>query len=93
MDNMEHFRINIGNVFKKNIKDIYDDNSEYINSFFNLRSPQIDSIECADCDHKYFCSACVLRGLVKAKEMGNQCLWYKNKVPALIKEKLAFENL
>lgn len=68
MDNMEHFGINIGNVFKKNIKDIYDDNSEYINSFFNLRSPQIDSIECADCDHKYFCSACVLRGLVKVKQ-------------------------
>jgi radical SAM protein with 4Fe4S-binding SPASM domain len=92
MDNMEHFKINVGNVFKNNIKDIYDNNSEYISNFFNLRAPQIDSIECADCVHKYFCSACVLRGLIKAKEIGNQCLWYTNKVPDLIKEKLSFES-
>jgi len=92
MDSMDHFNINVGNVFEKGIKNIYEDNTEYINSFFNLQSPQADSIECANCKHKLFCSACIVRGLTKAQEMGSDCLWYTNKVPAIIKERMSFKN-
>ncbi|WP_461207632.1 radical SAM protein [Clostridium sp. DL1XJH146] len=89
MDNLKYFNSSIGNVFEKNIKDIYDDNVEYINTFFNMSAPQFDSLECKECKNKYFCSNCLLRGLVKASEMNGKCLWYNN-IPKIIKEKLSF---
>lgn len=89
MDNLEYYNSSIGNVFKKNIKDIYDDNAEYVNTFFNMNAPQANSLECKECENKNYCSSCLLRGLVKAKEMNGNCLWYTNIVPSIIKEKLA----
>ncbi|ASZ16942.1 radical SAM/SPASM domain-containing protein [Bacillus cereus] len=91
MDSLD-FNSSIGNVLEKNVKDIYDENADYINSFFNMHSPKIDSVECADCINKHFCSACILRGLVKAKELGNRCNWYSKIVPTLVKEKLKLEQ-
>lgn len=88
MDNLEYFNSSIGNVFEKSLKYIYNDNSEYINSFFNISSPKMDSQECKECEHKYFCHSCLLRGLFKAKEMKGHCVWYINKVPSIVKEKL-----
>ena len=37
-----------------------------------------------------FCNGCLLRGIIKAKEMKEECLWYKNIVPQNIKERFAF---
>lgn len=91
MDNLEYFNSSIGNVFEKTIKEIYDDNDEYIVAFYNMTSPKINSPECKECENKFFCSNCVLRGLFKAKEVKEKCSWYKNQVPKIIKDKLEFE--
>lgn len=88
MDNLKYFDSSIGNVLEKDIKTLYHENRDYILAFFNMPSPQLDSSECMSCPNIYYCSACVLRGLIKAKEIGDNCTWYKNKIPALIKEKL-----
>lgn len=93
MDNLEYFNSSIGNVFEKNIKNIYDDNAEYINNFLNTSAPISNSIECKECEHRSFCSKCILRGLVKAKDMNGECLWYNNKIKSEIKEKLELEEL
>jgi radical SAM protein with 4Fe4S-binding SPASM domain len=93
MDNLEYFNSSIGNVLEKNIKDIYDDNAEYVNNFLNTPAPIFDSSECKECENISFCSNCILRGLIKASEMNGECSWYSNKVNSTIKEKLELEKI
>ncbi|MFL1471574.1 radical SAM/SPASM domain-containing protein [Paraclostridium bifermentans] len=78
----------IGNVLEENIKDIYENNLEFIKSFKNLKSPSLDMKECKDCENIDFCLGCVLRGTLKGIEKGDECLWLKDIVPIEIKEKL-----
>ncbi|KLO24416.1 radical SAM protein [Marinitoga sp. 1197] len=92
MDNMKYFNSNLGNAIKQNIKNIYDINSKYINDIFNLESPKLNSEECKECKYRYFCNGCLLRGFIKAKELKNNCKWYKNKVSQIIKEQLRIEE-
>lgn len=88
MDNTTYFNSCIGNVFTKNIKEIYDENSDYINQLFNVDPPKFESDECKECENRYFCSNCLLRGFIKAKEIGESCKWYMKKVSKPIKERL-----
>ncbi|WP_255350155.1 radical SAM/SPASM domain-containing protein [Marinitoga sp. 1155] len=92
MDNMKYFNSNLGNAIKQNIKNIYDINSKYINDIFKLESPKLNSEECKECKYRYFCNGCLLRGFIKAKELKNNCKWYKNKVSQIIKEQLRIEE-
>ena len=40
------------------------------------------SKECSGCEKKYFCSYCIIRGLVAAKEKGfENCAWYSQYIP------------
>ncbi|MEC1261482.1 radical SAM protein [Bacillus swezeyi] len=88
MHSLDDLSNRIGNVFEKNIREIYDEKIKYINAFFNLQAPQIDSEECKNCEHKQFCSTCFLRSFLKAKEIGDKCAWFKKRVPEIIKEPL-----
>lgn len=88
MDNLTYFNSSIGNVLKTDVKTLYDENADYLLAFFNLQSPQFNSKECANCPHIYYCSACVLRALIKANELKDECAWFEDKVPDLLKEKL-----
>ncbi len=89
MDNSKYANTSIGNVFDKPIKQIYDENTDYIEAVFALEPPKYDSIECRECDKKYFCGNCILRGFISRKDKGEECKWYTNKVPQIIKEKLS----
>lgn len=91
MDTLEYFDSSIGNVLKEKINDIYDRNSEYILDFFNTPAPKTFFNECKDCLNIGFCNSCMLRGLIKAKEVGKQCLWYSNYVEAHVKRKLKLD--
>lgn len=88
MHSLDDLKNSIGNVFEQNIKDIYDEKFKYINAFFNLQAPQMDSEECKECENKRFCSTCFLRSFIKAQEIGDKCKWFKNHVPEIIKEPL-----
>ncbi|PFR75257.1 radical SAM/SPASM domain-containing protein [Bacillus cereus] len=88
MHSLDDLKNRIGNVFEQNIKDIYDEKFKYINAFFNLQAPQMDSEECKECENKRFCSTCFLRSFIKAQEIGDKCKWFKNHVPEIIKEPL-----
>lgn len=88
MDTLKYFNSKLGNVFESNIKNIYDENSEYINELFKLKSPKFESEECSKCDNINFCRGCLLRGFIKASEMKEKCSWYSNVIPESIKEKL-----
>ncbi|WP_397334032.1 radical SAM protein [Paenibacillus sp. YN15] len=88
MDNLKYFNSNFGNVFEKNIKDLYNDNFEFINSFINLPTVKETSEECKKCENYNFCYQCILRSLIKANELKEKCNWYNEVVPNDIKKRL-----
>lgn len=56
MDNLEYFNSSIGNIFEKNIKEIYNEKAEYIKDFLNLGDPIFNSLEFKECGQKSFYS-------------------------------------
>lgn len=87
MDNMTYCNGSIGNIMQESIKDIFARNAELLNVFFATKAPRINSAECQGCENAGFCNGCMLRGIIRAKEKKDTCLWYKNIVPQIIKEK------
>lgn len=88
MDNMSDLNCNIGNVFRKSIKDIYDEHSNLFIDIANAASPKLNSDECRECVHRYFCANCLLRGLLKHKQIGEKCKWYSKHMTKLMQQKL-----
>lgn len=78
-----------GNVFQENIGDLYTNKFEELNLIRNIPAPHFESEECRECEEKFFCSYCIIRGLAAAKSKNyNNCPWYLNKVPNKFKELL-----
>lgn len=90
MDNMEYFKSNIGNVFQNNIKDIFYNNAELLNTLFMTNAPRMNSKQCYGCENAGFCNGCLLRALIKAKEKGDECSWYQESVPDIIRKQFIF---
>lgn len=88
-DSKEYHLTKFGNVFKKSIKDIYNDNSEYSKALMSIEKPDYNQEECKDCKYKWFCSSCLLRAFLKRKELGDDCKWYNKQVPMLVKDRLS----
>ena len=92
MDNLSYCNGSIGNIVEENIKSIFEKNVELLNILYTTKAPKFNSDECRSCENAGFCNGCLLRGIIKAKEMKDECLWYKNIVPQIIKERFAFEE-
>ena len=90
MDNLSYCDGSIGNVIQEDIRSIFEKNAELLNILYTTKAPKFNSVECHGCKNAGFCNGCLLRGIIKAKEMKDDCLWYKNIVPQKIKEKFAF---
>lgn len=88
MDNLSYMNSGLGNVFEKNIKDIYDQNEVLFDILYRTEPPKSNSAECSDCEHRFFCGNCLLRGVIKSKDLGEACKWYTEKVPDLLKNTL-----
>lgn len=86
MDTGNYFKLNIGNVFEKTIKEIYDDNTDFLYAFSDISLPHIDSTTCKECVYVPFCHGCLLRGFLKAQEVKDDCAWYKETVPEAVKK-------
>lgn len=71
-----------GNVFIQNIGEIYTNQYETLNLIRSIPAPMYDSDFCKNCDKKYFCSYCIIRGLTAAKNKGYKgCDWFKKCIP------------
>lgn len=90
MDNLTYCNSSIGNVLEEDMKSIFEKNAEFLNTLYATKAPKMDSDECRKCEYAGFCNGCMLRGIIKAKERKNECLWYKNIVPQIIKDKFDF---
>ena len=78
MDTGEYTGYQWGNVFEQNIKNIYDEKQSEFIIFSELEAPNALSEECRECEKRFFCSSCILRGIVAGKEKGEKCKWIKN---------------
>ena len=87
MDDISYCNTNFGNLLKKDLKKFYQENCEFMNKFSNWKSPRHNSDECKNCEFKFFCDSCILRGLTKASILKNKCKWYNN-IDATIKNQL-----
>ena len=47
--------------------------------------------ECKDCLHASFCSNCLVRGFLMAKERRDDCRWLSEKVPGIIKQNMTLQ--
>jgi radical SAM protein with 4Fe4S-binding SPASM domain len=87
MDTGEYFNLNLGNVLKNSIKEIYDSNIDFLNRFIELRLPNRESETCINCENIWFCENCFLRGFLMSQNMNGKCSWLNESVPNLVKER------
>lgn len=72
----------VGFVFKEDIGQLFSNNYQLMNMIRGIQAPDYTSKECSGCEKKYFCSYCIIRGLVAAKEKGfENCAWYSQYIP------------
>lgn len=88
MDNGEYFNLNMGNVINTSIKNVFDKNAEFVDKFLNLQLPSLESNTCKNCEQKLYCTNCLLRGFLGARNMnkeGKKCNWYDKIDPEIKK--------
>ena len=90
MNSLKDINCNIGNVFREDIKMIYDRQSEFFGAFYDAKAPKMYLEECKECENASYCHGCMLRGLSKAKLIGGKCLWYNTQISPVIKAKLGY---
>lgn len=76
MEKIPNFQM--GNVFKNNIKDIFDENKTFLEDFALYEPPKFNADECNDCIYKSSCNACILQNIQNIRKMEFNCNWYIN---------------
>ncbi|MGY4687532.1 radical SAM/SPASM domain-containing protein [Petrotoga sp. DB-2] len=67
----------IGNLkdYKNNLKDFLINKTKLLENISKTPAPREDI--CGDCEDLWFCSRCIARGFIKAREKGENCRWYQ----------------
>lgn len=87
MDTGDYFDSGIGNAIEVSMKTLYKVQKEFIHSFSLMKAPNYSSVYCKECENKYLCHGCVLRGILSAKKKGDQCRWYLESVDENIRQR------
>lgn len=90
MCSLDEVDFNFGNVFKEDLKGIYARQNLLINKFFDTKAPKFFLDECKQCENVAFCHGCILRGLIKAKQIGTKCKWFEECICDELKRNLIF---
>ncbi|MEF3245652.1 MAG: hypothetical protein K6343_06730 [Caldisericaceae bacterium] len=72
--------------YGKSLKSFLVDNSDMLESI--SRTPAPNKEICRECENLWFCGKCLTRGIIKAKEEGEKCVWKKlivEKEPLLLR--------
>lgn len=83
MDTLQYFNSSIGNIFNDCLKNIYDQNEDFVFAFANTTAPNMNSDECSGCQNRHFCNGCILRAVIKGSNNPN-CKWIAS-LPAALK--------
>lgn len=80
--------LSMDSLFYKSLEGILKENKTLFLSLVNLPSPS-PSI-CSNCENLWFCENCILRGIIKAKEKKEDCMWFQKQIKGTFLEKLLF---
>ncbi|MGZ7440365.1 PqqD family peptide modification chaperone [Paenibacillus sp. TH7-28] len=89
MDSGDYFKLNMGNITTQSIKKVFDNNKDFLKELMNTELPMLDSDNCKDCEQNLFCTNCLLRGFIGARnmhEINKTCEWYQ-KIHPIVKER------
>ncbi|MDR1818920.1 MAG: radical SAM protein, partial [Methanobrevibacter sp.] len=70
---------NWGNIFNEDLRNIF--SNEKTKYFADLIVPKIDIR--GECEYLWFCNNCPARGITKYMEIGDKCIWGKEKIGEL----------
>ena len=93
MDSGENFNLKLGNVLKKSVKVIFDNNKEFLDSLLDVKLPDLTQNSCKNCSERTFCHNCLLRGFLSAKKLNQEhkvCDWYSS-LPGIIKNRFSLD--
>lgn len=92
LDAMGYCNTSLGNMKEQNIKEIYESNKAFVKAYAETYAPNSRFEECKICEHANYCQTCILRGIIKAKELEGKCGWYNHIVPMVVKEHFQLEG-
>lgn len=75
MDTGDYFPFSLGNICNETLTEIYLSHKNLIRDISNISKPKQDTLDCADCEKRLFCSGCILRGLLSFNELNSKCRW------------------
>ncbi|MDR1819039.1 MAG: PqqD family peptide modification chaperone [Methanobrevibacter sp.] len=64
--------ITFGNLYETKLDDILR-KKDFTTYFIDLKPPNLEV--CSECQHIGFCNECVVRGIIKYKEVNDECIW------------------
>lgn len=84
-------KFDFGNIIRENLKTILSRNQTFMEELSHIDQPDYTTKECAECDWKYFCHSCILRGIIgsfeKRKTTEGKCTWSES-LPDSFKSKI-----
>ena len=92
MDTGEYFDLNLGNILESSMKQIYDKNYDFLSALMELQLPRKESPSCNNCKYALFCDSCLLRGFLRAQDMNENCNWYSEYIPDIVKERFCVKE-
>lgn len=80
MSASQNIHLDVGNVIKDSFEDIFNEKKEFLDSLLGIQPPDMNSEFCRDCQNRFFCHSCILRGIIKGHHANNDfnCEWYQN---------------
>ena len=81
MDDRTHFENEFGNCLNKDIREIYDDNKDFLYILAKYGLPEVGNSICGKCENSFSCSRCLLRHFINMKQCKGTCRWYEEKIP------------
>jgi MoaA/NifB/PqqE/SkfB family radical SAM enzyme len=77
IDTGDYFNFDIGNIHNETLKSIFDRNRNLCQDLRTVTCPSRKNSNCTGCPEVLYCEGCMLRGFLKAQELGNMCHWGK----------------
>ena len=86
MDCVDCTNSKFGNIYEQSVKGLYDCHQKLIFAIAYQQVPNANNNHCRQCKNFTFCTSCMLRTLIKAREDKENCYWYQHELSPFIKE-------
>lgn len=85
MDGGDTLAVSLGNVFRDNVRDVFDANQKFVEELSHVPAPTVDMECCKNCENIGYCSRCLLRAFTINSKSEYFCEWAEN-LPEQVKK-------